>query len=95
MAEFKRVDVFRSEEQFFNQEFYTFGGALKDTLDRRATTNGQSRDNYNFQIDYILPFNSTQKLEAGYRGSLQKNAESQISDLQTNLRGISLIMALR
>lgn len=68
------------EEQFFNQEFYTFGGALKDTLDRRATTNGQSRDNYNFQIDYILPFNSTQKLEAGYRGSLQKNAESQISD---------------
>lgn len=68
------------EEQFFNQDFYTFGGVMKDTLDRRNTTNGQKRDNYNFQIDYILPFTSTQKLEAGYRGSLGKNAESQVSD---------------
>ncbi|WP_181276662.1 TonB-dependent receptor domain-containing protein [Arcticibacter pallidicorallinus] len=68
------------ENQFFNQDFYTFGGMLKDTLDRRTTANGQSRDNYNFQIDYILPFNSNQKLEAGYRGSLRKNTESQVSD---------------
>lgn len=68
------------EGQFFNQEFYTFGGLLRDTIDRRRTTNGQDRDNYNLQIDYVLPFTSNQKLEAGYRGTLRKNAESQISD---------------
>jgi len=68
------------EEQFFNQDFYTFGGIMKDTLDSRTTANAERRDNYNFQIDYILPFNSNQKLEAGYRGSLGKNAESQASD---------------
>src|SRR5699024_8711134 len=36
------------EDQFFNQDFYTFGGIMRDTLDRRTTANAQSRDNYNF-----------------------------------------------
>lgn len=68
------------EGQFFNQDFYTFSGVMKDTLDRRNTTNGQNRDNFNLQVDYILPFNKNQKLEAGYRGTLRKNADSQLSE---------------
>src|SRR5699024_370880 len=68
------------ENQFFNQDFYTFEGAQKDTLDSRTTASGRSRDNYKFQIEYILPFSSSHKLEAGYRGSLRKNTDSQVSD---------------
>lgn len=73
------------ENQFFNQNFYTFNGALKDTLDRRMTTNGQNRDNYNIQLDYTLPITDKQKFETGYRGSIANSDESQVSDLYNRI----------
>ncbi|WP_069658723.1 TonB-dependent receptor [Arcticibacter eurypsychrophilus] len=69
------------ENQYFNQDFYTVGGALKDTLDRRKAMNSQNRDNYNIQLDYTIPVNAKQKFETGYRGSIANSDESQVSDL--------------
>ncbi len=75
-----------NDYQTFNQSFFTFEGTLRDTLDRRINENGEYRDNLNLQLDYTLPFNKTQKIEAGYRTSIRNEDSNQDSKrLNTDL----------
>ncbi|HEY1024172.1 MAG TPA: TonB-dependent receptor [Sphingobacteriaceae bacterium] len=64
----------------FNQNFYTPAGVIRDTVDRRITDNKEFTTNYNFQVDYTLPFTERQKLEAGYRTTIRNDEESQFSE---------------
>lgn len=69
------------EDQDFVQNFYTTGGALRDTIDRRVNNNGEFTTSYNIQLDYTLPISKDQKLEAGYRTTVRRDEESQLSDV--------------
>ncbi|MGX5687775.1 TonB-dependent receptor domain-containing protein [Arcticibacter tournemirensis] len=70
-----------NEDETFNQDFYQFSGAKRDTMDRRISKNKEAGDNYNIQIDYTLPFSQEQRLEAGYRTTIRNSDESQVSDV--------------
>src|SRR5690606_24966346 len=48
--------------------------------DRRINDGYEDARNINVQIDYTLPFSESQRLEAGYRTSIRKDDEEQISD---------------
>ena len=67
------------EFQNLNQDFYTFAGAKKDTVDIRDNDGAELSRNYNIQLDYTLPFSKTQKLEAGYRSTIRTEDASQFS----------------
>lgn len=47
--------------------------------DRRSAATG-SNQNFNIQLDYVLPIKEGQKFEAGYRSTLQYNDQQQLSD---------------
>ncbi len=68
------------EDENFNQDFFQFSGIQRDTIDRRITVNDGQGKNYNIQVDYTLPFNQQQKLETGYRTTIRKDNQSQVSD---------------
>src|SRR5690606_15396717 len=48
--------------------------------DRRLNDTYENGDNTNIQLDYTLPFDKDRKFEAGYRTSIRKNKEEQLSD---------------
>jgi len=62
--------------QTFNQTF----SDPNQLPDQRINNGYEEGRNTNIQIDYTLPFNENQRLEAGYRTSIRKNNEEQISD---------------
>src|SRR5690606_9873720 len=48
--------------------------------DRRINDGYEDGKNINIQVDYTLPFSESQRFEAGYRTSIRKDDEEQISD---------------
>lgn len=48
--------------------------------DRRINDGYEEGQNVNIQVDYTLPFSENHRLEAGYRTSIRKDNEEQISD---------------
>lgn len=69
------------ENQDFIQNFFSPDGSLRDTIDRRVNGNGEFTNSLNVQVDYTLPINQEQKLEAGYRSTIRKDEETQTSDV--------------
>lgn len=61
--------------QHFNQ---VFSEDAPD--DQRINNTSEVGKNANIQIDYVLPFDEENKLEAGYRTSIRYDDEEQISD---------------
>lgn len=49
-------------------------------IDERLNDTYERGDNTNIQLDYTLPFNDDSKFEAGYRSSIRRNNEEQLSD---------------
>lgn len=47
---------------------------------KRDNTTSEKGQNWNFQIDYVLPLGDNHKFEAGYRGILRSSDESQKSN---------------
>ena len=69
----------RSKEdgiQTFDQSFTD----PNQLLDRQINDGLEDGKNTNIQIDYTLPFNESQRLEAGYRTSIRNDKEEEISD---------------
>src|SRR5690606_33503804 len=46
----------------------------------RYNETGEQGQNWNFQLDYVLPFGENHKFEAGYRTTLRGSDEHQYSD---------------
>jgi len=62
---------------------HTFNQTFSDPnqlSDQRITDGYEEGKNTNIQIDYTLPFSESKRLEAGYRTSIRKDNEKQISD---------------
>src|SRR5690554_168257 len=57
----------------------TFSNPAQVT-DRRINDGYEEGQNVNIQVDYTLPFSENHRLEAGYRTSIRKDDEEQISD---------------
>lgn len=66
------------EEDGVNSFFQTFdnGRARRE----RKNVTGETGQNWNFQLDYLLPLGDNHKFEAGYRTILRNSDESQYSD---------------
>ncbi len=47
---------------------------------KRTNTTSETGKNWNFQLDYVLPFSEDHKFEAGYRSILRNSDESQYSE---------------
>lgn len=62
--------------QHFNQVFSENG----QPDDQRINNTSEVGKNANIQIDYVLPFDEENRLEAGYRTSIRYDDEEQISD---------------
>lgn len=56
---------------------YDIGTIPESKRDNKTSEKGQ---NWNFQLDYVLPLGENHKFEAGYRGILRSSDESQESD---------------
>jgi len=76
MANFAYGKSTEDGTELFEQQF-TDPNQLPD---RRINEGYEDGKNINIQIDYTLPFNENQRLEVGYRTSIRKDDEEQISD---------------
>lgn len=56
--------------------------SLEDS--RRNNTTSERGQNWNFQLDYLLPLGENHKFEAGYRGILRNTKENQVSERLLN-----------
>lgn len=68
----------RNKEDGVNTFNQNFSNPLSP-VDRQINDTYERGDNINLQLDYIRPFNENSKLEAGYRTTIEKDDESQIS----------------
>ena len=57
----------------------TYASGIKDLI--RENTTAEKGINWNFQLDYVLPFSQDHKFEAGYRSILRNSDEEQFSML--------------
>lgn len=68
----------RNKEDGVNTFDQTFSNPLSPA-DRQINDTYERGDNINLQLDYVLPINDNSKFEAGYRTTIEKDDESQIS----------------
>lgn len=80
LANFSFGQSSEDEGSNFFQDYFNLQGIKKDTVDRRINKNTELLTNYNFQLDYTLPFTEKQKLEAGYRTSIALGEDQQDSE---------------
>src|SRR5690606_37007518 len=80
MANFSYGEDREDGTEIFDQKFYNPQGQERPAFDLRNNLNSEFTRSYNAQIDYTLPFNENQKLEAGFRSSSRTDEESLISD---------------
>ncbi|WP_140938537.1 outer membrane beta-barrel family protein [Sphingobacterium lumbrici] len=66
------------EEEGTNSFFQTFDNGR--TPRERKNIAGETGQNWNFRLDYLLPLGENHKFEAGYRTILRNSSESQYSD---------------
>lgn len=67
------------KEDGVNEYHQTYNVPIQPEL-RRNNTTYERGQNWNFQLDYVLPLGDNHKFEAGYRGILRKSDESQLSE---------------
>ncbi|WP_187774788.1 outer membrane beta-barrel family protein [Pedobacter sp. BS3] len=68
----------KSDEDYnqqFSQQFNMTDGSVKDSLNRSA--NNERGENYNIQVDYVLPVNDKVRWETGYRSTIRNDWEDQ------------------
>lgn len=71
------------EEDGTNDFHQTYASNRKDLV--RQNTTSERGQNWNFQLDYTLPFAEDHKLEAGYRSIIRTSQDHQYSELMDTL----------
>lgn len=66
-----------------NDFHQTYASGISDLI-RNNTTTEKGR-NWNFQLDYTLPFGENHKLEAGYRSMIRTSEDTQFSELMDSV----------
>lgn len=67
------------KEDGTNDYIQTFDNPTMPKTHRTNTTTERGQ-NWNFQVDYVLPLGDNHKFEAGYRGTVRNSDESQYSE---------------
>lgn len=73
------------QEDGTNDFYQTYANGRADF--QRQNVTGERGKNWNFQLDYVLPFEEDHKLEAGYRTIVRSSDDSQWSEIQDTVTG--------